>query len=234
MRDPVTGQIMRDPDTGRAILETMSLGRWVISINQFVLGATYFFGTLLGLFATQPLVSGFVEQGRVDLMLSKPVRRSTLLTGHILGVWTLVLSLVTYLVGAVWIVISIKTGLWTGRFLIAIPIIVVMFAVMYSIVVAIGVGIRNSGLALVVAYGCMFFSVILANKNQIIPQIGKTAAAVLVTFYHILPNYAEMISILSQLASGEIVNTWYPLISSVLFGVAVYAISLYVFSRKDY
>jgi ABC-type transport system involved in multi-copper enzyme maturation permease subunit len=234
VRDPTTGEILRNPDTGRAVLQAMSLGKWVLEINQFVLGATYFFGTLLGLFATQPLVSGFVEHGRVDLMLSKPVRRSTLLAGHIAGVWSLVAALVMYLVGAVWIVISIKTGLWIGRFLLAIPIIVLMFAVMYSIVVAIGVGVRNTGLALVVAYGCLFFSAILSVKDQILPQIGAAAGAVFVGLYHLLPNYIEVISIIAQLASDEIVKDWYPLISSAIFGVVVYAVSFVIFSKKDY
>lgn len=234
MRDPQTGAILKDPETGRALQEALSLDSFVVGINEFVFGAAYFFGTLLGLFATQPLVSGFVEQGRVDLLLSKPVSRSRLLFGHIVGVWLLVAALVYYLVGAIWIVISLKTGLWLVRALIAIPIIVVMFGVMYSIVMTIGISLRNTGLALVIAYGCIFFSAILAAKDQIIPQIGKIAGGVLISFYHVLPNYIEVISIMSQLASGELVNSWYPLISSIIFGVTVYAIGFYVFARKDF
>ncbi len=233
-RDPQTGAILKDPETGRAIQEALSLDRFVVGINDFVFGASYLFGTLLGLFATQPLISGFVEQGRVDLLLSKPISRARLLSGHIFGVWWLVASLVTYLVGAIWMVISIKTGLWLTHFLIAIPIIVVMFGVMYSIVMTIGVTLRNTGLALVVSYGCIFFSAVLAAKDQIIPQIGDVASAIFVTLYHVLPNYIEVISIMSQLASGEIVTSWYPLYSSILFGVAVYAIGFFIFARKDF
>lgn len=233
-RNPETGSILRDAETGRAIRQALSLERFVMGINEFVFGASYLFGTLLGLFATMPLISGFVEQGRIDLMLSKPVSRTKLLTGHIVGVWTIVVMLVAYLVGAVWLVISFKTGVWLPRFLLSIPFIVVMFGVMYSIVLAIGVGVRSTGLALVIAYGCVFFSAILAGKDQIVPQLNDAAAAVFIGLYHVIPNYIEVIAIISQLVEGETVNSWYPLISSMLFGVTVYAIGYLIFIRKDF
>ena len=109
-----------------------------------------------------------------------------------------------------------------------------MFGVMYSIVLAIGVAIRNTGLALVVAYGCLFFSAILAAHDQILPQIGQVASVFFIGLYHILPNFIEVIAIVSQLAAGETVNSWYPLASSLVFGVIVYAIGFVVFIRKDY
>jgi len=233
-RNPETGAILRDAETGRAVREALSLEQFVLGINSFVFGASYLFGTLLGLFATMPLISGFVEQGRIDLMLSKPLSRAKLLTGHIIGVWTIVVMLVAYLVGAVWLVISFKTGIWLPRFLLSIPLIVVMFGVMYSIVLTIGVSARSTGLALVTAYGCVFFSAILAGKDQILPQLSDAAATVFIGLYHVIPNYIEVIAIISQLAEGEPVNSWYPLISSMLFGVIVYAIGFLIFSRKDY
>lgn len=234
MRDAVTGEVLRNAETGSVLREAMSLDNFVLGINQFVFGASYFFGTLLGLFATMPLINGFVEHGRIDLMLSKPVSRAKLLTGHIAGVWAIVAILVTYLIVGVWIVISFKTRLWLPHHLRSIPIIVVMFAVMYSIVLAIGVWMRSTGLALVTAYGCVFFSLILAGKNQILPQLNDFSGAIFIGLYHILPNYIEVIPMVAQLASGESVNSWYPLISSVVFGVIVYGISYVIFLRKDY
>ena len=234
LRNPDSGAIVRDADTGRAIQEALSLDNFVLGINSFVFGASYLFGTLLGLFATMPLINGFVEHGRIDLMLSKPVSRGKLLTGHIIGVCMIVVLLVAYLVGGVWLVISFKTGVWLPRFLLSVPLIVLMFSVMYSIVLTIGVGVRSTGLALVTAYGCVFFSAILAGKDQILPQLTGVAAPIFLALYHVLPNYIEVIAIVTQLVSGEIVKSWYPLSSSIFFGVTVYAIGYLIFLRKDY
>ncbi|GMQ80920.1 MAG: ABC transporter permease subunit [Rhodothermia bacterium] len=234
MRDAVTGELLRDAETGNVLREALSLDKFVLGINQFVFGASYLFGTLLGLFATMPLVSGFVEQGRIDLMLSKPVSRAKLLTGHIAGVWAIVAMLVTYLVVAIWLVISFKTRLWLPHYLLSIAIIVIMFGVVYSIVLTIGIWMRSTGVALVTAYGCIFFSGILAGKDQIVPQLTDFTAAIFIGLYHILPNYIEVISIVAQLGSNESVNSWYPLVSSVLFGALVYGIGFFIFLRKDY
>ena len=58
-----------DEAKGEFVQQALSLDQFMIRINSFVVGASYFLGTLLGLFATMPLVSGFLEHGRIDLVL---------------------------------------------------------------------------------------------------------------------------------------------------------------------
>ena len=53
-------------------------------------------------------------------------------------------------------------------------------------------------------------------------------------FYHILPNFAEVTQPVSQLAGGQAVASWYPLVSSLLFGGVIYAIAFYKFNRRDF
>lgn len=225
---------VRDPETGEWLRQAVSIESFVLGVNQFVFGAAYIFGTLLGLFATMPLVAGFLERGRIDLLLSKPISRSNLLAGHIAGVWATVMILVAYLIGAIWIVISLKTGVWAPRYLLAAPVIAIMFTVVFSIVVLVSVATRSTGLALVVAYGCIFCSAILAAHDQIIPQLSGFGKGLFVTLYHVLPNYIEVAGIMAQLASSEIVENWYPLTSSLLFGVVCYACAFIVFHRRDF
>ena len=74
IRDSDTGKIIRDEE-GDLQRQALSLDKFVVGINQFVFSLAYIFGTLIGLFATMPLVSGFLEQGRIDLLLSKPISR---------------------------------------------------------------------------------------------------------------------------------------------------------------
>ncbi len=221
-------------ETGEWVSQALSLDKFMIGINTFVFGAAYFLGTLLGLFATMPLINGFLEHGRVDLLLSKPLSRPRLLLGHLAGVWITVFLLSAYLVGGVWLSLSVKTGVWMPRVLMAIPIITVMFAVMYSVILTIAIATRSSGLGLVITYGLIFFSIMLASHEQLVPVLSSTAAAIFMTFYHVLPNFIEVVTVQAQLVEGEAVTTWYPLISSLIFGAVLHGIGFFWFSRRDF
>lgn len=212
----------------------MPLTEFVIFVNQFVFGAAYFLGTLLGLFATMPLIGGMLEPGRIDLLLSKPVSRVALLGGHLAGLVLTVTVLSAYLVGGVWLTLSLKTGVWHPEMLLAIPIMVLMFVVMYGVLLYFTLLTRNAGLGLIMAYGLIFVSVIMAAHDQIRPQLEGVALAVFSAMYHVLPNFAEVAHMVSQLASPEGVTGVYPFISSLLFGGIVYAFCFRHFYRKDF
>jgi len=230
--DPTQGVF--NPETEEWDQVALGVDQFLMGINVFVFGASYFLGTLLGLFATMPLVSGFLEQGRIDLLLSKPLSRARLLSGHVAGVWLTVLTLASYLVGGVWLSLSIKTGMWQPSLLVAIPIIVVMFCVMYSVIMTISIISRSSGLALVVAYGLIFISAIFAAHDQIVPALAPFAANTFMGMYHALPNFIEVVAIQAQLVQGEAVTTWYPLISSLIFGTVTYGLGYFWFSKRDF
>ncbi|MDA0379087.1 MAG: ABC transporter permease subunit [Bacteroidetes bacterium] len=227
-------EAVRDAATGEWVQQAVSLDNFMIGINTFVVGAAYFLGTMLGLFATMPLVGGFLEQGRIDLVLSKPLSRPRLLLGHLIGVWITVLVLAAYLIGGVWLSMALKTGMWIPRVLWAIPIITVMFAVMYSVILFFGVSTRSSGLGLVIAYGLVFISVILASHQAMLPVLSPAAAFVFQGFYHALPNFAEVVQILAQLVAEEPVTSWYPLTSSLLFGGVLHALAFLWFVKRDF
>lgn len=210
------------------------LSEFVIGIEQAVAGASYWMGILLALFATAPLISGMLERGRVDLLLSKPLSRNTLLGSHILGILFVVFVLATYLMGMVWLVMSMKTGIWNIRFLYSILIVLVMFTVMYSVVLLIGISTQSTALSLIITYGLIFCSIILAAHEQLGPQINQPWRQVYFGLYHVLPNFAEVTKPVVQLVAGEAVETWYPLFSSALFGLIIYALAFIRFSRRDF
>ena len=212
----------------------MSLDSFVIGIQSFVVGASYFLGTLLGIFATAPLTANLMAEPRIGLLLSKPVSRHRFLAGHLAGVFLTVLTLVSYLVISVWLVLSIKTGVWNAAFLWGIPIITVMFLVMYSVVLMMAVTTGSSGFALVTAYGLIFVSFILAGHEQIRRTLSDFGETVFDIFYYALPNFLEGLPALVQLVSRNPVETITPFLSSIAFGVVVYLGAFLWFSRKDF
>ena len=206
----------------------------VVGVQQGVAGASYWMGILLALFATAPLIGSLLEPGRIDLMLSKPVGRLALLGGHLAGVLLTVFMLAVYLMGMIWFVMSLKSGIWNAQFLWSILMVLVMFTIMYSVVLLTGVTTQSTALALIVTYGLIFCSIIFVFKGELTPQINPPWRQVFLGFYHILPNFAEVTKPAVQLAGGQDVESWYPLTSSALFGGIVYALALFRFYRRDF
>jgi ABC-type transport system involved in multi-copper enzyme maturation permease subunit len=87
----------------------MNLRDVVVAVESVVAGAAYWLGVLLALFSAAPLFTTLLDEGHVDLLLSKPISRSQLLAGHVAGVWGAMLGLVVYLLGGVWLLMSIKS-----------------------------------------------------------------------------------------------------------------------------
>ena len=223
-----------DPETGEVVSALLSLDRIVATVQGVVAGMTYWGALLLGLFATASLLPGLLERGRADLLLSKPVGRVRLLTGHVLGVLLVVTVLAIYLLGMVWLVMSLKSGIWNFQFLLAIGVVVVMFGVMYSVITLIGATAQSTPLALIVAYGLIFASLILMGKDEIAPQIRPPWRQVFVALYHVFPNVGEVTALVAQLAGMDGVASWYPLVSSLAFGAVVFLAAGYLFHRRDF
>ncbi|MFB6273857.1 MAG: hypothetical protein ABEL51_13265 [Salinibacter sp.] len=129
---------------------------------------------------------------------------------------------------------SLKTGVWNPRFLLSLLIVVGMFAVMYGAVTLMGVWTESTALGLIVSYGLIFVSMVLAAADQISPTLGAVSRPVFWGLYHTLPNFTEVTKIVSTLAKGESVSSWYPFFSSLLFGGVAYGITGIRFARRDF
>ena len=223
-----------DDQTGEVISDLVSLESLVLGIEMVVAGICYWGSILLALFATAPLINALMEKGRVDLLLSKPISRLQILSSQVLGVVLVMTLLTTYLMGAIWLVMSTKSGIWNFQFLVAIAIVIVMFAVMYGVVLLISVNFNSTALALITTYGLIIASIVLGFHDELAPQINLPWRHVYVTLYHILPNFSEMTMIVAQLTRGDAVESWYPLVSSVSFGAVMYALAGWRFARRDF
>lgn len=253
--EPVVGPdgapVLGPPEPGFAdsLLEQLVFGA-----EAFVAGAAYWVGILLALFATGGLVAALIEPGTVDAVLSKPLSRTAVLAGRLAGVWAVALGLLTYLLGAVWLVLSLKTGVWNFSFLLAIPIVWVMFAVLYGLVTLVSVWTGSGPLALVVTVGVVFATLVLSIPDLRLQLTPAWRWSVDVP-YHVLPKFVSVGGRLvpylatggalpsfasdgaeggSQLDTTAAVPDLYPLASSVGFGLLCYAGAFLVFHRKDY
>ena len=237
--DEATGEPVRDAD-GEVVHEselmfgTSLLESLVFGAQAFVAGAAYWIGILLALFATGGLVASLTEKGQVDLLLSKRLSRHQVLGGRLLGVAAVTLALMAYILGAAWLVMGIKSGVWNPRFLLAIGVVWSMFAVVYGVVTLVGVWSGSRPLSMIVTVALLFISIVLAIPE--LPEQIQRAWRPLVTVpYHVLPKFPGVgAGLVPQLATGEPVASLYPFLSSLVVGAACYAAAFALFARKDF
>ena len=238
--EPVSGPLMGNP-----------LQALVFGAQAFASGAAYWVGILLCLFATGGLVAGLVEPGQADLLLSKPLSRSAVLAGRLAGVAVVTLALLTYLLGAVWLVMAVKTGFWNPRFLLAIPAVWAMFAVLYGVVTLVSVWSGSGPLALVVTLGLIFTTLVLAIPGLPL-AVNASVRPVVTGLGAVLPRFATVgANLVPHLAAGaglatlaaetgaaqpappSLVADTVPLLTSLLFGAVCYGAAFALFHRRD-
>ncbi len=239
--DADTGEPVLDPATGEPLTQTPEnpfgdtlLESVVFGAQAFVSGTAYWIGILLALFATGGLVASLTERGQVDVLLTKPLSRHQVLAGRLAGVWIVMFALVVYLFGAVWLTMSIKSGIWNPQFLLAIGVVFGMFVVVYGVVALVGVWSGSGPLSLIVTLGLLFVTLILAIP-ELPEQVNRTWRPLVQGTYHLLPKFASVGGVLvPQLATGAPVESLYPFVSSLAFGAACYVGAFFLFARNDY
>lgn len=224
---------LRDED-GVPVLGNSLLETFVFGAEIFAAGASYWVGILLALFATGSLIASMLDRGQVDLLLAKPLSRTQLLGGRLLGVSAVMLTLLVYLLGMVWLVMSIKTGVWNPNFLLAIGAVFLMFMVLYGLIAFTSVWTGSSPLSLILTFGLLFSTLILAIE-PLREQIRQPGRAIVQVLYTALPKFVDVGAyIVPQLVTGEPVASWMPLVTSLAFGALAYVGAFWLFRRKDF
>jgi ABC-type transport system involved in multi-copper enzyme maturation permease subunit len=199
--------------------------------------ATFLFtwGTFLAVFASSGLIPSVLEPGRIELLLSKPVRRWQILIGRYVGTLLVVSLNISYLVLGVWAIFGIKTGIWGKAFLFAIASAVYLFAVLLTVVVFIGVVFESAALATMVTAALMIVSPILAQTKLMDRLLSSEwSRTVWRWLYHALPKVFDIGRMTRDMVLDRQVGDWTPAWTSGIFAVVVLSVSLYIFSKRNF
>ena len=132
----------------------------LVTILNGLLG---FIGVLLAILVTASIIPRTFEPGEIDLLLSKPVARPLLFLTKFLGGCAFITLLSGYFIFGFWVLIGWRLDMWMPRLLLCIPVLVFVFAVLYSVSTFVGVIWRNSILCVVMTmcfwFGCWAMSV---------------------------------------------------------------------------
>lgn len=217
-------------------LDQTNLRDMVIKIEAGIASVGFFGGIFLSMFATSNFVPAMLEKGYIDLLISKPLSRTNLLLARFLGALSMVTFNVTYLILGNWLILSFKTGIWHLPYLYSILMIVVSFAIMYTLMCFTGVLSRSSGVTIMVAFSVFFLSYFMPEIiNGIYALLSsKVYYYMLQGLYHSFLKSGEITKINLNLVLGVPVESWAPLWTSCLSGIAFLSLSTYIFSKKDF
>jgi len=189
------------------------------------------------LISVASIIPSLLEKGNIDLMLSKPISRGKIILGKFAGgVFLIFLSLV-YLIGAVWLILSVKSGYWNASFLTSILWLTFSFAVIYSLVIFIGVTTQSSILSIIINVFLIFLICpILYSRETVLFQFitNDIAQFVINFFYYILPKPDDLRAVSVSIINGEKITSWQPVITSALFMITLLSASIFIFKKKDY
>jgi|SRR5579883_71192 len=253
------------PESGGTM--TLGFGLFELNVPKFREDAVRFFqvwlagiladtvGVLLALLWTAGFLPTFLEPHAVTVLLAKPAPRWSLLVGKYLGVVLFVALHATLFVGGTWIGMGISTGVWNSTYWLAVPLLIINFAVFYAFSAFLAVCTRST---VVAVFGTLLFwllcwAVNMTHLHTIAVEVqGLTPAStfLLDAGYWVLPKPLDMSGIffdamkardystpIPQLEIAKAKGQFYPelsVLTSLAFAVGILALAVYEFRTMDY
>jgi len=217
--------------TGKAV----EVAKMVRQVHGGVAAFFYMFATFLAMFASATLMPAALERGRVELLLSKPLRRWHLLLARY-GANLLVVTLnACYLISGVWLIFGWKAGVWHTSFLYAIPATTFMFAVLLTVVALVSVLSQSAALATMVTFGLMVMSPILAQHHIMVKLLSSEWSRNLWKgLYYMVPKFFDVgrvnMNLVMGLQAGDLAPVW----SSAAFGAVILVAAVCSFAKRNF
>lgn len=214
---------------------TRDVSRLIHQVYGGIATFLYSWGMLLAIFASSGLIPSVLEPGRIELMLSKPVKRYHILLGRYLGNLLVVSANIIYLVVGVWLIFGAKTGIWSHTFLYSIGTTVFMFAVLLSVLVLVGVSFESAALSTMVTVAVGIMSTILAAHSLMERLLSSQwSRDIWNTLYYIFPKTVDIGKMTMSFVVEKTVVDWSALGSSAAFAAVMLGLGVVVFARRNF
>ena len=148
--------------SGSDLAKTLYLGIFSYFIVTIWLGWA---ATILALISTSSIFPTFLSEGAVELVMSKPVRRTTMFfTKYVGGLMFVILQVGLFCIGA-FLVVGWRIGEWNPTIFLAIPLVTLFFSYLFCVNVMVGVLTKSTLVALLatVLFWFMTFGVRTAD-----------------------------------------------------------------------
>jgi len=121
-----------------------SLGHAVHFVEDTLVNGVGSWATVLvGIVVTAFFIPNMLRKGSVELLLAKPIHRTTLLIFKYLGGMSFMFMNSALVVLGIWLVLGLRSGIWATGFLLSIFILTFFFAILYAVSALFGVWTRS-------------------------------------------------------------------------------------------
>jgi ABC-type transport system involved in multi-copper enzyme maturation permease subunit len=239
-------------DTVEGVISLTDVKQSVQLVEKGFLDLSWALILFFSLISTASFIPSMLEKGTIDLLISKPVSRFNILFSKFLGAVLFMFLSMVFLLGSIWLILSAKSGYWDFQFLLAIPMITLAFAVMYTINVYIGLLTQSTIISILVNFFLIFVlcPILSIREGLIFTFVQNTGVQFVFNFFYwVLPKPGEIKDIAASLIidkkidfwttsinveAGDFTASWMSLLTSLLFCIALFSYSVYYFSKKDY
>jgi len=216
----------------------MSLAEGISRLEIMMISSLAGLCLLLSIFSCSSFIPSMLEKGNIDLLLSKPVSRTELLLGKYFGGLLVVFINILFLILGVWLIVGLKFGFWNIAFLYSSLIITFTFAVLYSLIVLLGIMTQGSMSGMMAAY---FIYIVLSPLLHFAKFKGanfienETLKTIIDWFYYIIPKTQELMNdTLVSLTTKNYIENYQPLATSFAFLLVMLIFSVLIFRKKDF
>ncbi len=232
-RDSTTTAQEGNSATGAVILREV-----VKSELGFYAGTIAIAVLFLGIFSTAGIVPSMMEKGTIDLLVSKPIRRTVLLFGRALGgLVAIAINLVVFNLG-VWALYGLASGVWYFPFVIWTTLVPLFaFATLYSAIILLNVLTDGWVLPMSLAYiHVVVLSTFLTNREQTLYHFitAGWARGIIDGLYWVLPQINDLLQSLSQRIFAGIGLPWASIAQCAVFAAVMLALAAWRFERRDF
>jgi len=134
-----------------------SLGVYIYFIEGLLVnGIGAWVGILIGVVITAFFIPNMLRKGTIDLLLAKPIHRTTLLIYKYIGGLTFVFLNSLVAVGGMWLAIGFRSGIWATGFLLTIFVLTFFFAVLYAVSALFSVLTRSAIVSILMTFAAWF------------------------------------------------------------------------------
>ncbi|MBI3787874.1 MAG: hypothetical protein HY276_06400 [Ignavibacteriales bacterium] len=235
---------------GNVIPSTLGKG---ITINPVELVLLQFqrasasFVVFFGIFAVAGLIPSMLEKGTVELFLSKPLSRISMLLSRSFGATTGVGINMMYFVFGIWFIFGIKVGVWHWGFILSSLVVTLIFTLFFSVVALIGVITRSGGFSIMFTFVIYFLSSLLRVRKATIFRLWDNVVfhRTLDAIYYIFPQMGEMLDSSARLIGTnpleqirnpllEPSSPYLPFLYSFISATVIYALAIRYFQKQDF
>ncbi len=193
-----------------------------LSILGFIAAGSGFFPSMLA-------------TGAVDLLVSKPVRRYEIFFAKYLSGLALMSAALLAAMVLLFAMMGFRTGIWHLRLFAAMPVLVFIIALIYAVVLCVGVITRSTPLAIMIGFA--YYTVVelfVWGLQQFGPDAWAPLAKVGETMRWTFPGFGRLNAAAGAAVWNLPILDWQPLIVGTVWLVVLLAAAYVWFERADF